>query len=95
VSGRPCGGGGGVRPFAGSPWRRPAGFQAFCWLPALDLEPAAGLLVLHHPAYPGGLPGRDTVPDPSQHRPADLVNRDFAPPAPDRLQLVDFTFVST
>jgi len=38
---------------------------------------------------------RTTVPDPSQRRPADLVNRDFAPPAPDRLQLVDFTFVAT
>ena len=38
---------------------------------------------------------RTTVADPSQHRPADLVNRDFAPPAPDRLWVVDFTFVST
>ena len=26
---------------------------------------------------------------------ADLVNRDFAPPAPDRLWVVDFTFVAT
>ena len=38
---------------------------------------------------------RTTVPDPSQRRPADLVNRDFAPPAPDRLWVVDFTFVPT
>ena len=38
---------------------------------------------------------RTTVADPSQQRPADLVNRDFAPPAPDRLQVVDFTFVGT
>jgi putative transposase len=38
---------------------------------------------------------RTTVPDPSQDRPADLVNRDFAPPAPDRLWVVDFTFVPT
>jgi len=38
---------------------------------------------------------RTTVPDPSQRRPADLVNRDFAPPAPDRLWVVDFTFVAT
>jgi len=38
---------------------------------------------------------RTTVPDPSQARPADLVNRDFAPPAPDRLWVVDFTFVAT
>lgn len=38
---------------------------------------------------------RTTVADPSQHRPADLVNRDFAPPAPDRLWVVDFTFVAT
>jgi putative transposase len=38
---------------------------------------------------------RTTVSDPSRERPADLVNRDFAPPAPDRLQVVDFTYVST
>ena len=38
---------------------------------------------------------RTTVPDPSQDRPADLVNRGFAPDAPDRLQVVDFTFVPT
>jgi transposase InsO family protein len=38
---------------------------------------------------------RTTVPDPSQDRPADLVNRDFAPDAPDRLWVVDFTYVST
>ena len=38
---------------------------------------------------------RTTVADPSQDRPADLVNRDFAPPAPDRLWVVDFTFVAT
>ena len=38
---------------------------------------------------------RTTVADPSQQRPADLVNRDFAPPAPDRLWVVDFTFVAT
>jgi putative transposase len=38
---------------------------------------------------------RTTVPDPSQDRPEDLVNRGFAPDAPDRLRVVDFTFVST
>jgi putative transposase len=38
---------------------------------------------------------RTTVADPSQQRPADLVNRDFAPDAPDRLWVVDFTFVPT
>src|SRR6266700_2724079 len=38
---------------------------------------------------------RTTVPDPSQPRPADLVNRGFAPDAPDRLWVVDFTFVAT
>ena len=38
---------------------------------------------------------RTTVRDPSQDRPADLVNRGFAPDAPDRLWVVDFTFVST
>jgi hypothetical protein len=38
---------------------------------------------------------RTTVPDPSQDRPEDLVNRGFAPDAPNRLWVVDFTFVST
>jgi putative transposase len=38
---------------------------------------------------------RTTVPDASQQRPADLVNRDFAPDAPDRLWVVDFTFAGT
>ena len=38
---------------------------------------------------------RTTHSDPSQPRPADLVKRDFAPPAPDRLWVVDFTFVPT
>ena len=39
---------------------------------------------------------RTTVVDPSpQPRSPDLVNRDFGPPAPDQLQLVDFTFVPT
>ena len=38
---------------------------------------------------------RTTRSDPSQDRPADLVNRDFAPDAPDRLWVVDFTFVAT
>ena len=38
---------------------------------------------------------RTTHGDPSQPRPADLVNRDFAPDAPDRLWVVDFTFVPT
>jgi putative transposase len=38
---------------------------------------------------------RTTVPDPAQQRPADLVSRDFAPDAPDRLWVVDFTFVAT
>ena len=43
----------------------------------------------------GGYKVRTTRPDPSQGRPEDLVNRDFAPGAPDRLWVVDFTFVST
>jgi putative transposase len=38
---------------------------------------------------------RTTVADPSRQRPADLVNRGFAPDAPDRLWVVDFTFVAT
>ena len=43
----------------------------------------------------GGYKVRTTRPDPSQGRPEDLVNRDFAPDAPDRLWVVDFTFVAT
>ena len=38
---------------------------------------------------------RTTVPDPWPDRQADLVNRGFAPDAPNRLWVVDFTFVST
>ena len=38
---------------------------------------------------------RTTVPDPAAARPADLVQRRFSPPAPDRLQLADFTYVPT
>ena len=38
---------------------------------------------------------RTTHSDPSQQRPDDLVSRQFAPDAPDRLQVVDFTFVPT
>jgi putative transposase len=43
----------------------------------------------------GGCKVRTTRSDPSQDRPEDLVNRDFAPEAPNRLWVVDFTFVST
>ena len=43
----------------------------------------------------GGYKVRTTVPDPSQDRPPDLVNRDFAPDAPDRLWVADFTYVPT
>ena len=43
----------------------------------------------------GGYKVRTTRSDPSQDRPEDLVNRDFAPPAPDRLWVAGFTFVAT
>ncbi len=36
-----------------------------------------------------------TIGDPKAPRPLDLVNRDFAPGAPDRLWVADFTYVST
>ena len=49
-----------------------------------------------------GLPGavrgkvkRTTIADPAAARPADLVQRQFAPPAPDRLWVADITYVST
>lgn len=38
---------------------------------------------------------RTTIPDPEAERPADLVRRHFAPPAPDRLWVADLTYVST
>jgi putative transposase len=41
----------------------------------------------------GGYKVRTAVPGPSQDRPPDLVNRDFAPGAPDRLRVADFTYV--
>ena len=38
---------------------------------------------------------RTTIPDEAAARPADLVDRDFAPPAPNRLWVADFTYVPT
>lgn len=38
---------------------------------------------------------RTTIGDPRAAKPADLVNRDFRPHAPDRLWVADFTYVST
>jgi putative transposase len=38
---------------------------------------------------------RTTVADPSAARPADLVRRQFSPPAPDRLWVADYTYVPT
>jgi putative transposase len=42
-----------------------------------------------------GKPRRTTVADPAAARPADLVERRFSPPAPDRLWVADFTCVPT
>ena len=47
-----------------------------------------------------GVLGRETTvtttrPDPSAPRPPDLVQRDFSAPCPNRLWLVDFTYVPT
>ncbi len=38
---------------------------------------------------------RTTIPDPAAPKPADLVDRNFAPLAPDQLWVADFTYVST
>jgi len=38
---------------------------------------------------------RTTIPDPTAERARDLVRRDFAPRAPDRLWVADITYVST
>jgi putative transposase len=38
---------------------------------------------------------RTTIADPTTPRPADLVQRRFAPPAPNRLWVADLTYVST
>ena len=38
---------------------------------------------------------RTTIADPAAARPADLVNRRFGPPAPNRLWVADLTYVST
>ncbi len=38
---------------------------------------------------------RTTIADPGAERARDLVNRDFTPPAPDRLWVADMTYVST
>jgi putative transposase len=42
-----------------------------------------------------GKPKRTTVADQDAGRPADLVKRQFSPPAPDRLWVADFTYVPT
>ena len=38
---------------------------------------------------------RTTISDPRAAKPQDLVDRNFQPPAPDRLWVADFTYVST
>jgi putative transposase len=38
---------------------------------------------------------KTTTPDPAAARPADLVKRQFLPPAPNRLWVADYTYVST
>ena len=38
---------------------------------------------------------RTTIPNDANELPGDLVNRDFAPTAPNRLWVADFTYVST
>jgi putative transposase len=38
---------------------------------------------------------RTTIPAPADPRPADLVDRDFTAPAPNRLWVADFTYVAT
>jgi putative transposase len=42
-----------------------------------------------------GTTKRTTIADPTAPRPADLVQRRFAPPAPNRLWVADLTYVST
>jgi putative transposase len=42
-----------------------------------------------------GRPRRTTIADAASARPADLVSRQFAPPAPNRLWVADLTYVST
>ncbi len=42
-----------------------------------------------------GKPRRTTTPDPADQRPADLVQRDFSAPAPNRLWVADLTYVAT
>jgi putative transposase len=42
-----------------------------------------------------GMVKRTTVADPTAARPADLVQRRFGPPAPNRLWVADLTYVST
>ena len=47
------------------------------------------------PVPAAGSRHRTTRPDPAAARPADLVERDFNPPAPDRTWVADFTYVPT
>ena len=54
--------------------------------------------LMKHLGLAGAVRGRirkTTIADPAAARPADLVGRDFAPLAPDRLWVADLTYVST
>jgi putative transposase len=42
-----------------------------------------------------GKPRRTTTPAEADQRPADLVERDFSAPAPNRLWVADLTYVAT
>ena len=64
--------------------------------------PAAGFGAVDRAMRTLGLSGvvrgkapRTTIPDPRASRAADLLNRDFTAPAPDRVWVSDFTYVRT
>ena len=68
---------------------RPGLLEPFAW---------AGVRVEGLDALSGARRGkvkRTTIADPAAPRPADLVQRRFAAPAPNRLWVADLTYVST
>jgi len=73
---------------AGLPSMQPVGYVARCTIERLMRD--LGLVGARR-----GKVKKTTIADPDHHRAADLVGRRFGPLAPDRLWVMDMTYVST
>jgi putative transposase len=72
----------------GRPSMQPVGYVARCTVERLMRD--LGLVGARR-----GTVKKTTIPGPAGQRPEDLVGRDFTPTAPDRLWVMDLTYVST